>query len=229
MAAAGLHPKWKEIPVSLNIYELQIDYIHRDFQRDAMDSVFKIFAGAIDEAHRRLEEVAAFKHEEWLEQAWSKECDLIESLIGCALVTCQAYIARFVSNLQLLHKRANKGKHKLTTTDGRKDTVMKSCRHLVAGTSNTQVQVINAFANYFKHRDEWPREWAKATGQAVGTIGIIQAAGANETATDNLQTCLRALGISNNKDLPRLADLLAQWHSEVCTAYTKELQGLGLI
>jgi hypothetical protein len=54
--------------------------------------------------------------------------------------------------------------------------------------------VINAFANYFKHRDEWnPVDWSDPKGLNTNTLKVITAIGATPASDRNLQTATSAL------------------------------------
>jgi len=75
----------------------------------------------------------------------------------------------------------------LTTTTDKKGDIIAFGGSAVAG-NYTSVEVINAFANYFKHGDEWDSQWRASKQQQQETIDILRAAGARPGSTGNLRT-----------------------------------------
>jgi hypothetical protein len=99
----------------------------------------------------------------------------------------------------------------------------------VKGSTFTEVQVIDAFANYFKHREEWIGEWANLPKQSADTARIIQAVGASRGSTGNLRTGAEALGNESYADVVLFAEVLRRWLRSVHDAYRKELEKEGLL
>lgn len=87
------------------------------------------------------------------------EHERIEGLLGMSFIACQLDITGVVSKCLALYAKdgedglANKPKAR----DLKKD-LMNRCNPTVAGKSYAQVAGIEAFANYFKHVDEWASE-----------------------------------------------------------------------
>lgn len=80
---------------------------------------------------------------------------ILESYIGNIFVLCQTVITEFVSRIIQLHKDCSSLGYILSTSIIDKEKIIKSGNKAISGNTNiTQVQVIDAFANYFKHRDE---------------------------------------------------------------------------
>lgn len=82
---------------------------------------------------------------------------------------------------------------------------------IVAG--KTPAQLINASANYYKHRDEWG-DWATLGAQSARTVLVVQSIGMKERASDNMKTAVTSLG-GTVDDLGPLLDALASWSKEV--------------
>src|SRR5262249_26211591 len=91
----------------------------------------------------------------------------------------------------------------------------------------TAVQAVNAFANYFKHRDEW-KKWNDPSRKNVQkrTQRVIQDLGAKESNHENLEIVLRLLAIEPNEDFHRLGYHLEDWVVQVGDHYHKEITKL---
>jgi len=88
--------------------------------------------------------------------------------------------------------------------------------------------LINAFANYFKHGDEWNGSWSALTGQSKQTADVISAVGAQEFSTGNLCAGGKALGLADDDPGP-LAGYVRQWVEAVLSTYEAELKRIKLI
>jgi hypothetical protein len=88
--------------------------------------------------------------------------------------------------------------------------------------------VINAFANYFKHRDERASSWAKLTGNSKKTADVITAAGAKQGSSGNLRQALETLGI-DYKDPTKLLTEVIAWEQAIASIYKRELGSLKLL
>ncbi len=79
----------------------------------------------------------------------------IEELLGVAFVACQVHITYIASHIRMLHRHAagRPRSARLTTTDGTRTGIMQHGFTAAAGTPYSPVEVMNAFANHYKHRD----------------------------------------------------------------------------
>jgi hypothetical protein len=75
----------------------------------------------------------------------------------------------------------------------------------VANSKFSEVQVIDAFANYFKHKAEWAGDWDKLKTLQLKTAQIIQAVGASQESTGNLRTGSKVLGNETYTNISTLA------------------------
>jgi len=71
---------------------------------------------------------------------------------------------------------------------------MRKSNPFSSSVSYSRMETINAVANHFKHRDEWPAVWSTATGQAKETIDVISAVGLSSTEHFNLMKAAQVLG-----------------------------------
>lgn len=206
----------------LNRYAVCNHYISHD-DTPTLEEVLRTLGKAALQAEDRITEVAKTQDGDYIGEVFAEETILIEDVLGCAFVVTQSYITDIVSRLKWLHHRVERDGHCLTTTDASKLALINSYSDIVPGTAYTQIQVINAFANYFKHHDEWPK-WDNATDQSAVTVGILLAVGADENSSDNCRKGLTALGIDRAFDVYTMANIVARWHSNLSNAYKDELK-----
>lgn len=90
-------------------------------------------------------------------------------------------------------------------------------------------EIANAAANYYKHRHEWPQNWANATSQSKKTVELISRIGMSESKdlADNLYCAVGAItDRANAKALPALVvegwrmKLASKLRSDFLTALT---------
>src|SRR5207249_588407 len=79
------------------------------------------------------------------------ECDIIEDLLGAGFVCIQKRITYTVTRVQRLHELASRRSMSLTTTAKRRESIMTFGSPYVGGSAYTEIQVLDALANYFKH------------------------------------------------------------------------------
>lgn len=131
-------------------------------------------------------------------------------LLGGVFVLGQAAITQTTAILNEL-RRHPEGSASIPTA---KDRRMTDHATVDVGSGLSQIVIINAVANYFKHVYEWPENWATTAGQGTqaSTIRIARQIGMSppQDMTDNLWIAARRLGLSG--DSPRaLAQLIQGW------------------
>jgi hypothetical protein len=115
---------------------------------------------------------------------------------------------------------------------------------MVGASGITAVAAIDALANYFKHRDEWPYKWKdfnknqKVTATILKDLGVLRVIIIKEDGKD-LEVIERALDfrdgfqlVVGSGDLDRLAELKAildGWCDELVKGYKYELTILNLL
>lgn len=156
------------------------------------------------------------------------ESNVVDSLIGTAFVVTQTQITAIVSSVMRLHKQATADGRDLDSSDGTRDGIMRLGSPMADTSNFSRVQVIDAAANYFKHRDEWTNPWSRLNKQQDKTAKVILAIGGRENSTGNLRRALNALAIDR--------DLLESLHAEVdgwaeaaLSIYRRELRSRGLL
>jgi len=88
---------------------------------------------------------------------------IIENIIGMGFITCQIYITGTISDANLFSEK-KLGKRELMRDNG----------ELIPGTSVTRVELCDAYANYYKHHEDWKEinEKNKYTIQTLESAGI---------------------------------------------------------
>jgi hypothetical protein len=205
--------------------------LHLEALRHSLDLVLNPLSVGIRKgeefAHRIAKE--ASNDPLYVDAVWDEETYIEESLLGAAFVVCQASITALVSEIKKLHARYQRSECKdLTTTDGKKESIMRLGSPMVRKTGYSKIEIMNAFANYFKRQTEWP-SWTRATGLAKGTIAVITAVGAKEGMSRNMLQGAKALGNRSDHDLHVFAKILDDWRSAATRKYATELRSKNLI
>jgi hypothetical protein len=186
-------------------------FLHQD--TTSLRRLLEALGAAIKRCSDQIDRAANSGNEDYADAVTEAECGVIEDLLGTAFVGCQIFITATVSGTRHFQELSNdKSAHE-------KATVLGIGSPTLASTNYTRVQVIDALANYFKHRDEWTGEWAALTGRAGQTISIIRAAGATQGNTGNLRTAAQALGVSDYGNLEILHNTIQEWCDNVWNAY----------
>lgn len=155
------------------------------------------------------------------------ECEGIEGLLGMSFIACQLDITSVVSRCQMFHGLAPELGPKPTKQD-----LMDVCRETVTGSAFSKVTGINAFANYFKHEDEWPVDWSKINPKspAAETARIVVALGAVPASSGNMRTGFeRIVGHTEYEQVGKLGNVIRKWESEVKGEYKEKLKKKKLL
>ena len=190
----------------------------------AYRSVLEALEEGIRESKDRIYKLAETDDEEWAETIVDEECELAENLIGAALVVCQAQITSVTSRAQMARARKLSSAGRFTAFGEGKKPVRDLGELLQPPATATRVEMLWALANYFKHRDEWPHDWANAAGHTANTIAVIQQAGVAMGSTSNLRTAARYL--SDHDDYTQLrafSEIIDSWAERVASAVKTEL------
>jgi hypothetical protein len=156
--------------------------------------------------------------------------EYIEDLLGISFVACQSYISFVVSDVCRLHDACKSiaSPVDLTTISGRKSDILRTCSPLMKG-GYSQVQIVDAFANYYKHKDEWDWDWDSAPPRSRPTVDVIRSAGASRGCTGNMRAGAEALGNGEYWDTRAIMALLESWGQGLFKAYSEELRSKGLM
>lgn len=157
---------------------------------------------------------------------WSVDCEMHYTkkglLIGNAFVLAQVLITQAVSTINRLGEIYSN----LQIEKNKRCLINKSSK-LIDGTSITQITFIDAVANYFKHRSEWPDDWpnSNGSGNQKKTINIVSSVGlSSQDLTENMELSLNRLGIMNNK-LCDLCTIIEDWREKLAAHIRAEIDG----
>ncbi len=210
-------------PFSLHL-ELLRDSPDLDLIRDALRAI----GSTIEKCDARIREAKASGSPEYLDFVIEVETALIEMLLGAAFVVCQTFITSVVSKIMSVHRRADAKGCRLHI--GRtKAALMAADNPLSCMTRYTAVEVTDAFANYFKHCDEWGVNWSSLEGVKRRTADIVMAVGATAGSTGNLRTASEQLGNPEYRDTERFALPLANWRTMLVQQIGVELSSKQLL
>jgi hypothetical protein len=167
---------------------------------------------------------------DYSEAVTDEEGEIIESLLGTAFVICQTHITCVVSRIKELHSFFQaRETHALDSLNVSKGEILKQGADILAGTTYSSVQAIDAFANYFKHREEWPSDWTQLCGHQVHTRDVISAFGVASGSHNNLRTGAEALGNTEYRSVSLFADKLEVWRTNLRKAYEEQLKAEDVI
>ncbi len=158
-----------------------------------------------------------------------EECDSIEDQLGLAFVASQTHITRVASMCRRIHDccEHKTGSKRLLNIDGNKWEILGLTNAdivPVGGTRYPAVRGLYEFANYFKHRDEWRRDWTPLNDNQKRTIEVIQAFGAQPGSTGNLRHGFAGLfGNDDFANVGQIADAVEAWTRAIRKAYEREL------
>jgi hypothetical protein len=141
---------------------------------------------ALSRVHDRIEKLP---DEEWASDHAYFESEVAEGLIGTVFVLYQTYLTSVVSIVIGLAEDGYAG-----APSKKVDILRLESPPITAAAGYTRMEVVNAVANYFKHRDEWPADWSAAAGQTKNTIDVISAIGLSSNEHFNLAKAAKALG-----------------------------------
>jgi hypothetical protein len=202
---------WDPLDVRLSMLELA-NY------GDLLSRTLEPIGLAIGEAAERIEEVQRDAPPDDADLFTDDERDIIENLLGTAFVVCQGRVTSVVSAAIDLVKYCSKKGLPFAAYPGEKRAILKLDAPLGAGAaaSFTRIQVIDAIANYFKHRDEWKGvDWTKLNETSRRTADIIVAAGLQTGSTGNLRRGAIALGNVDLKSMSVFVSIVDEWTQDV--------------
>src|SRR6266540_5236015 len=133
------------IDASLVLLEMEIKV-----NNEMLEDVHCALESAISEALSRINNAVSKGDEELVEALTEGYTNQIEQLLGVAFVTAQVFITGVRTALNKVRKNCKQQKLN-------KEEMFKLESNLMQNLPEyTEIQVINAIANYWKHHEEWP-------------------------------------------------------------------------
>jgi len=156
----------------VNRYAMYLKHMKEgNLRYEAVKDILYTISGKIKEIDDKI--LGINRTQNNLEDITGEEEVFIEELLGAAFVVCQSYITSIVSDFKRLHEYVSVPP--LTSTDGSKDALCKTESDNVVSSEYTEIQIINGFANYFKHHDQWPLDWKEKgliTKEHIDDLGL---------------------------------------------------------
>lgn len=211
---------------SLNLPYVLAHHIADAFHESDIDASLAPLSRAIGEAQLAIDRATLSTDVEYRDAVVDSECDLIENHLGSAFVICQTFASAVVSRvrrIQIFYRRETG--NNLHSLGADKYAIWTYGSPRIGGSPYTGIQLINAFANYFKHREEWG-SWSHPSKRDQI---VIHAVGARDGCTGNLRIGATVLGNESFDNLHALTAILCDWKSAVHQAYERELRVLGAI
>ncbi len=169
-----------------------------DWRLTSTAAVFKTITAAIAETEGRFAE---------LNEQYDTDLglDLIENLLGLAFVAAQAYIVGTISDARRIAKAA---------TGFSKHELLKIGTSTMLRSTTTQIELVDAVANYYKHHAEWSDRSRQGPHQR--TVDRLRSLGADETEPF---LCIMAAESLHNEcqgpELNTLLSIITEWRKAV--------------
>jgi len=212
-----------------NPYAVYLGWIRSTRDDRWLTRCLRPIGDAIEDSGREIDRLKPDDHEGYIDAVVGEETEVVEQLLGTAFVLCQTYITGVVSRIIGLHKlHDHQDSSTPLTTTGRKKPEIWAFGGKVGKTPYTGPEIINAFANYSKHGEEWGGSWEKLA-ETNHTVQIISACGAERGSTGNLRTGAKVLGNRKFSDTLKFAVVVSDWAKNLESSYQTELTHRGLL
>ena len=207
----------------LNVSEMNLARIRSCDPKQQLPCLLDPIADRIRCVGQRTDGVDFLADREYAEATVNDACDEIENLLGVSFVICQVHITAIASSVNRFEKFYNRihfGKHKAVPA---KNSILQNGSRLVAGTEFSAVTVISAFANYWKHRDEWRGDWCQSKGRQAKTVEVIRSLGATQGSSGNMRQGAKALGNENFAGVDCFGSDVVAWHGNLLSELRSKL------
>ncbi len=142
---------------------------------------------------------------------------VIENLIGLILVLCQTYISDIIKFIDEFYNfYENFMNSPISKIKKNKIELLHEFGDKIENVNYTKVEIINALANFYKHREEWHTE---TNTKNKMTKDIIEDIGGNIELNfywaRNLSKCVKLLGINKLEELYKLLIFVDDWKFQI--------------
>lgn len=137
-------------------------------------------------------------------------------VLGQAAITQATSIAKRVRELAEIPESIPQGRLALMTTEA----------PIHEATGLSQIVLIDAVANYFKHHYEWPDDW-RGSHRAQATIDVVRKLGLEPNDEYNLPRAVRALGMTETNLRP-MSIAIQEWRERLAAHLRSQLTSNGL-
>lgn len=198
----------------IDLVAMEISLLRIHVHDDTLERVLDSIAAAIAAAVERVNKASASGDEEYAEFLAETESPMIEALLGTAFIASQTRITAIYAGARGVYGSLEPSRQaKLPPLEEKRDVFALGAT--MAGSTYSEVAVINAVANYFKHNDEWdhPGDWSKLTKQSKATANTIMSIGLTSGSTANLRRAAEAFGwdASKPESIHQIAAPISAW------------------
>jgi hypothetical protein len=137
----------------------------------------------------------------------------ISLLVGAAFVLGQLALTQSVAIVQ----RIRRGIHDATGIPEQRASILTWHADIHSRTGFSELLIIDACANYFKHQHEWPADWDVTDGTPFQqrTIAIVRRLSLSPgDVADNLHTALQSINIRTDR-IGLMGDKIQAWRERV--------------
>lgn len=213
-----------------------------DFHEAELESfriVLRQLCEALKEASERADEAEEIENDGLRDSLVELECSLAEDLLGAIFVIGQRFITVVVSAVKGIVKDALSAQPTLVLSVPVEKKDLLTFGHI--GASPSPIEVVEAFANYFKHSSEWapcrwedgppaPREKDPLSSQQRKAAMILAAAGATSGSTGVLRAGAKhLLGSADFWLMEQILEPLQAWRGSLGRSLENELRAAKLI
>jgi hypothetical protein len=211
----------------INMRQFLLTMTRESYRSETLDRIHEPIELAIKSLIKSCDEIDESDPEAY--QVILDDCnEEVDQLLGIAFVATQGVITGVRSAVARLSDSCNRhlGLKLSFTTDKR--SLYRFAPDVREGI--TEIEAIDAVANYWKHNEEWEVEWDdgglarwKHSGQNKRTIEIVKCLGVQPLATRNLGVAAENLGVKQQYDLSPLRIKVTSWAGRVISKAENEL------
>jgi hypothetical protein len=158
---------------------------------------------------------------------------VLEELLGIAFVILQTHLTGVrsqVASLSAMRERSGKAPLSFVppTPPGKKRPSSRGLLRIdspnMGGSAFTKVEVLNAVANYWKHREEWNSvDWTKLTGHSKDIADRVLVARMQAGSTGNMRAAAMAFNVVDFHDLAPVRASARDWAQRLIVRAKSEL------
>lgn len=150
---------------------------------------------------------------------------LREELIGIAFVVCQTWIGAVAASVKKIHGAMTRDTRKRMPPTGKnKFQIMRYQNSKVGESERCQIEVIHHYANYWKHRADWPGDYEQLKDAQKNTADALADIGALNKKTLNANVNMLGLSVKNDSSiLDELETCCQEWKLSLFDSYKKVL------
>jgi hypothetical protein len=203
-----------------------LELMRVDLEGDTLDQLHTAVEQGIALTSQRIKQATRSGDQEYLDAVTDDECVRIEELLGLAFVVAQTFITSVRSRIAALSDGCKHefGRPLSFIGDPKAYGALKIGDTMPGGSVYTEIETINAVANYWKHQEDWPTHlekkddyckiaWdtARMRDNEKRTVKIVVGIGMSPSFTGNLRAAARAFGVASYEDLSLVREKLRRW------------------